>query len=214
MRSFLAGVAFVASVVLFASALVLATAAAAKRDGVANPFTTDASRTASIHFVPLDARARSLVESTVPTVKRWLSSRYPTEITEAATPKPNWIIEDRRQLNALVVLSDLHARWVHARGKQASFLILVTSGSMYDPSEPSYQFEFGSRPIREDSHQVMNMIATAQMRRFHPDREKARLTKMILRYVGERACLLAYNDDPASVMNRHILSDADLDRMV
>ena len=56
-------------------------------------------------------------------------------------------------------------------------------------------------------------IGTAQMRVYYPEREKARLTKMMLRYIGEVACRLPRNSDPKSVLYSPILSDADFDRM-
>jgi hypothetical protein len=188
--------------------------ASARRSGTPNPFTTDSSRTASIHFVPLDDRARGLLDATVPTVKRWLSSSYPTEITAVATPKPAWTIRKRGQLDAPVIMSDLLARFRVARGRQSGFLVLVSSGSLYDPRTPYYQFVFGARPTHETSTQVVNILGTSNMRGFLPKREKARLTKMMLRYIGERVCRLSRSDDPRSVMYRTIISTDDLDRMV
>ena len=155
-----------------------------------------------------------MLTATVPVVKRWLTSAYPTEITDIPVSRPNWMNEERRQLNAPVVMSDLLGRWRKARGRHSGFLVLVTSRSAYDPRIPEYRFVFGARPTRESRTQVTNIIATAQMRVFHPRRERARLTKMILRYIGVRVCRLPYNNDPKSVMYSNILSDADLDRMV
>ena len=53
------------------------------------------------------------------------------------------------------------------------------------------------------------------MRVYHPAREQARLTKMMLRYIGEIVCGLPRNGDPTSVLYTPLLSDdAELDRIV
>jgi hypothetical protein len=111
-------------------------------------------------------------------------------------------------------MSDLLGRWRKAQGSHSGFLMLVTSQSLYEPSVPTYRFVFGSHPAHESRTQAANIVGTAEMRVFHPEREKKRLLKMMLRYVGVRVCRLSYNHDPKSVMYDSILSDADLDRMV
>jgi hypothetical protein len=76
---------------------------------------------------------------------------------------------------------------------------------------------FGARglvPAAVNGKQAMAIVATAQMRVYHPEREKARLTKMMLRYIGEVICRLPRNSNPKSVMYTPLLSDAELDRMV
>jgi hypothetical protein len=199
--------------VLVGTAAAVTGDASARHAETTNPFTTRESFASLIHFVPLDERARHLLAETVPVVQRWIPSRYPTEITQIPTSKPTWMNEKRGQMNAPVVMSDLLARFRVAQGRADGFLILVTSASMYDPRMPVYRFVFGARPAPEGKPK-MNIIATAQMRVFHPEREKARLTKMMLRYVGVRVCRVPHNDNPKSVMYRTILSDGDLDRMV
>jgi hypothetical protein len=177
-----------------------------------NPFTTAAARTAEIHFIPLDARAQQLLAATVPIVKTWADDR--SEITEIPTAGPNWLNRERRQLNGLVIMRDLLARFKRVQGGRQSFLLAVTSGSMYSPETPAYRFVFGLGVSEEQRGQVTKIVATAQMRAFHPEREKERLAKMMLRYIGEVVCRLPRNDNPKSVMSRTIGSDADLDRMV
>jgi hypothetical protein len=52
------------------------------------------------------------------------------------------------------------------------------------------------------------------MRAYQPEREKARLSKMILRYIGGTWCGLARNGDHKSVLYEPLLGTPDLDRMV
>jgi hypothetical protein len=187
-----------------------ADAASARHADSANPFTTDASHRALIHFVPLDARARGLLRGAVPVVKKWML--LPTEITEVVTSKPNWMNRTRRQMNALVVMNDMLARYRRAQGVRPGLIIPVTSQSLYSPRVPAYRFVFGMNQV--SGQQAAAIIGTAQMRVFHPEREKARLSKMILRYFGEIICGLPRNGNPRSVLYDPLLSDADLDHMV
>jgi hypothetical protein len=114
-------------------------------------------------------------------------------------------------------MADLLARLRRVQGDRLAFLVPVTSYSMYDPEFPAYAFVFGARglvPPAVNGKQAMAIVATAQMRVYHPEREKARLTKMMLRYIGEVICRLPRNSNPKSVMYTPLLSDAELDRMV
>ena len=51
------------------------------------------------------------------------------------------------------------------------------------------------------------------MHAVQPEREKARLRKLMLRYIGLYWCGLPKNNDPRSVLYKTIISTADLDRM-
>jgi hypothetical protein len=199
------------ALVLIASVLIVAKASARHTD-TANPFQTAAARNAVIHFVPLDARAQQLLAATVPSVKRWFSS--PTEVSAVPSAGPDWLNRGRRQMNGDRIMDDLLARFRRAQGNRPAFLLIVTSASMYSSVTPAYNFVFGLTAPPGQVGQVTNIIASAQMRVFHPEREKARLTKMMLRYLGEVMCHLPRNDNPRSVLYRTIVSDADLDRMV
>jgi hypothetical protein len=196
--------------VLAAGAATIAGVAAARHATTPNPFATRASRAAEIHFVPLDQRAAGLLRATVPGVKRWVP--HPTEITDVPTAKATWTNSERGQINAAVVLDDVLSRYRRALGAQRGIVMAVSSASLYDPNSPQYRFVFGLRG--RGGTQVAAVVGTAQMRVFHPEREKARLTKMMLRYFGEFLCRLPRNSNPTSVMYSPILSDADLDRMV
>jgi hypothetical protein len=206
---------FLLTLVAGALAVLLPGASAALPAEVANPFTTAASRAATIHFVPLDPPAKKLLAATVPNVKRWLHNPY--EITAVPAPGAGWVNETRRQVNGRRVMSDLLARFRRVQGDRLAFLVPVTSYSMYDPEFPAYAFVFGSRglvPAAVNGKQAMAIVATAQMRVYNPEREQARLTKMMLRYIGEVICRLPRNSNPKSVMYTPLLSDAELDRMV
>jgi hypothetical protein len=189
---------------------LLPAAAHARPAEEANPFTTAASKRTDIHFVPLDTRARGLLLATVPAVKRYLAA--PSEITAVPTSKASWVNQQRRQLNSVGIITELRTRFVRAQGDRGAFLVLVTSGSLYDPTFLAYRFVFGYHTVI--GRQGIGIIGTTQMRVFHPEREKARLTKMMLRYIGASLCGLPRNNNPKSVMYQLILSDADLDRMV
>jgi hypothetical protein len=52
------------------------------------------------------------------------------------------------------------------------------------------------------------------MRVFQPQLERSRLTKMMLRYVGQLVCNQPRNSNPRSVLYQTILGTPDLDRMV
>jgi hypothetical protein len=190
-------------------------ASAASQAEVANPFTTAASRAAVVHFVPLDSRAKLLLTATVPNVKKWL--RNPYEITAVPAPGSGWVNQSRRQINGRAAMADLLARFRRVQGDRLAFLVPVTSSSMYDPDFPAYGFVFGTRgmvPAAVNGKQAIASVATAQMRVFHPERERARLTKMMLRYIGEVICRLPRNSNPKSVLYTPLLSDAELDGMV
>jgi hypothetical protein len=177
-----------------------------------NPFTTSASRTAVIHFVPLDHRARQLLTQAVPVVKRWISPRYTTEITDVPTSKAGWLNPKRDQIKNSVVIDDLLTRFKRARGNQSALLVPVTTRSMYDPKIPQLNFEFGA--ITGASRQAAAIVATGNMRVIHAEREKDRLTKILLRYIGLGVCHFKRSSDPKSVMYSPLISCLQIDRMV
>lgn len=119
----------------------------------------------------------------------------------------------RGQMNSLVVMDDIAARYRRAQGNRIVLLMMVTSKSIY--ADPNISFVFnvwGGIPPGQEQYRVL--IGTAQMRVFHPEREQQRLTKVMLRHIGEIICKLKRNGNPKSVMYQPIVSDADLDRMV
>jgi hypothetical protein len=198
--------------VIAASLAASAGDASARRADTPNPFATSASRATLIHFVPLDERARQLLTQTVPVVERWISSQYGTEITDVPASKPSWLNPKRDQIKNRVVINDLLARFKRARGIQPGFLIPVTTRSMYDPELPQLNFEFGL--FTDAARQPVAMVATGNMRVIHAEREKDRLTKMLLRYIGIGVCRLQRNSDPKSVMYSPLVGCLQIDRMV
>jgi hypothetical protein len=201
-----------APLVIAACLAASAADASAQRANAPNPFTTSASRAAVIHFVPLDERARQLLTQAVPVVNRWISSRYPTEITAVPTSKASWSNPKRAQIKSRVVIDDLLGRFKRARGNQLAFLIPVTTQSMYDPKIPLLNFEFGA--ITGAARQAVAIVATGNMRVIHAERENDRLTKILLRYVGIGVCKLKRSSDPRSVMYSPLVSCLQIDRMV
>jgi hypothetical protein len=198
---------------VIAACLGSATDASAQRANTPNPFTTDASRAAVIHFVPLDERARQLLRQAVPVVNRWISSRHPTEITDVPTSRATWVNSKRDQIKNRVVIDDLLGRFKRARGnQQPALLIPVTTRSMYDPNLPQLNFEFGA--ITGAARQAAAIVATGNMRVVHAEREKERLTKILLRYIGIGVCRLTRSSDPTSVMYSPLVSCLQIDRMV
>jgi hypothetical protein len=191
---------------------VLPGEASARPAESANPF-EKASRVGSIFFVPLDARAAELLKATTPTVKKWLRPR--SQITAVALPKPAWLNKQRNELNANAIADDLLARFVRAQGKRPVFMVAVTTTKpLYDPYVPEFLYVFGFR--KGAANQWAAVIGTFPMRfgGAPPALEKARLTKMMLRYVGEIVCGLRRNTNPKSVLYSPIAGPADLDRMV
>jgi hypothetical protein len=190
---------------------VLPARANARAAETANPFTTAAARQAVVLFVPLDERAHGLLTKTFPPVARYLHDPY--TLTAVPTSKANWMNQARGQMNSAVVMDDIAARYRRAQGNRIVLLMMVTSKSMY--GDPNISFAFTTRgAIPAGQNQYRVLTATAQMRVFHPEREQARLTKMMLRHIGEIICKLKRNGNPKSVMYQPIVSDADLDRMV
>jgi hypothetical protein len=202
-----------AGLVVIAAALALMAppASDARVAETANPFTAAASRKASIQFVPLDTRARGLIVAIFPAVQRYL--HHPSVITAVPTAKPSWINAQRRQMNSAVVMNDIAARFRRAQGNKIAVLLMVTSQSMYASEDVSFAFTVWGAALA-GIEQRRTLTATAQMRVYHPEREKARLTKIILRHIGEILCRLPRNSNPKSVMYTPLLSDADIDRMV
>jgi hypothetical protein len=204
----LVGVCVAVSAAVFA---LLSTPAEARTSEVSNPFTTTATRNAVVHFVPLDARARRLLTATVPNVKRYLV--VPSQITDIPFSRANWTNEERQQVHTRAVLKDLMARFRRAQGNRPAFLVIVSSGSLYDTQIPQLNFVFGAHAgPAEGKAPPAAAIGTQNMRVVQPEREKARLTKMMLRYIGD-ACGVPRNADPKSVMYSTIVGCEDLDRM-
>jgi hypothetical protein len=205
----LVGVCVVASAIGLA---LLASPAEARTAEAPNPFTTLAGRDSVVLFVPLDRRARTLLTATVPNVKRYLS--LPAQITAIPASRPSWRNKQRQQVDGRAVLKDLMARYRSAQGSRPAFLVLVSSGSLYDTAIPALNFVFGLRASSQEGRMpAAAAVGTANMRIVQPAREQARLTKMMLRYTGEVVCGLPRNADPKSVLYSPIVSCDDLDRM-
>lgn len=198
-----------AAAALAALVLVGASLAVAAAPATANPFTGRSSRTAVVHFVPLDEGAAKLMRASLPALKAWIAA--PVEITAIPGARPSWVSADRGQINGGAVIDDLVARFRQAQGARADLVFAVTTYSVFDVGSPQWAFVFGIRGGVGAPRGAI--VGTAQMRAFHPERERARFVKMTLRYLGEIRCGLPRNDDPKSVLYANLLSDADLDRM-
>jgi hypothetical protein len=181
--------------------------------GESNPFAS-ASRTATVYFVPLDAHAQQLLKAVVPTLQPWL---LPNQQLDVIDTKTSWVNPSRYggELNTVKVWTDILNEFRDAQGSREVALFSVSSQAVYSPSLPHFSFVFGA--WGQPHHlQYSVVLGTLPMRVFQPAREKARLTKMMLRYIGEIVCnpYLQRNTDPHSVMYSTILGSADLDRMV
>jgi hypothetical protein len=175
-----------------------------------NPFKDLAPTPAMIYFVPLDARARTLIASVAPTVEKWLP--YAMQVKTIPSVPSRWIDKSRAgEWNGRTVANDLLADYKSARGNSQVFILAVTSDAIYDPGTPYFSFVFGV--LWWHKPQFAAVYGTRPMRVYQPEREKARLTKMMLRYVGQIVCNQPRNDDPRSVLFSTILGTQDLDRM-
>jgi hypothetical protein len=178
--------------------------------GSSNPF-TGVSPAVSIVFVPLDARAHTLIAATAPTVQKWL----PPSVRLRTIPakRSNWINKARGgEWNGVAVANDLLADFKSAQGNRQVFMLAVSSEAVYDPGTPQFTFVFGLLWWRKP--QFAAVYGTRPMRVFQPTLERLRLTKMMLRYIGQIVCNQPRNSDPHSVLYKTILGTPDLDRMV
>lgn len=178
----------------------------------ANPFAA-ASPQAVVLFVPLDTHARALLHGVVPALRKWLP---PEQQLAVAPTDPHWANPARHgELNGDAVERDLLARFQQAHGSRTVLLMAVSSRALYAPAIPQYAFVFGSW-VHGPGLQYSAAFGTLPMRVYQPERERSRLTKMMLRYIGEIVCnpYLRRNANPRSVMFDPLLGTADLDRMV
>jgi hypothetical protein len=195
-----------------------ATSPAASSDAAAgvpstsgNPFKDLPPPGALIYFVPLDAHARTLIASVVPSVQRWLP--YAVQIKRIPPAPSRWIDKSRSgEWNGRTVANDLLADFKSANGNRQVFILAVTSEAIYDPGTPSFSFVFGV--LWWHKPQFAAVYGTRPMRVYQPQLEKARLRKMMLRYIGEIVCNQPRNEDRRSVLYSTILGTPDLDRMV
>jgi hypothetical protein len=188
----------------------LSSAAASQPSAVANPF-LGASRSAAVLFVPLDAPARQVLQAVAPRVDPWMPPGR--QVTAIATPNLAWNNgTPGGPRNAEAIVNDMYQRFRQAQGGRPIFLMTVTSQAVYLPNKPEWGFVFGAY-VRWGRSQISAVYGTRPMRVFQPEREKARLTKMMLRYIGEQVCGLPRNSNPRSVMYDPLLSTDDLDRM-
>jgi hypothetical protein len=189
----------------------LSSAAASQPSAVANPF-LGASRSAAVLFVPLDVHARQVLQAVAPRVDPWMPPGR--QVTAIATANPVWITNGNAvgPRNAYAIVTDMYQRFRQAQGGRPIFLMTVTSEAVYSPQHPEWGFAFGYY-VYWGRSQVSAVYGTRPMRVFQPEREKARLTKMMLRYIGAQICGLPRNSNPRSVMYEPLLSTEDLDRM-
>jgi hypothetical protein len=176
-----------------------------------DPFAS-ASPNVLVYFVPLDAHARTLLQGVVPSLARWLPAHQTLRV---ASTNAAWANAARAgELNDLVMATDLLDSFRRDNGDRSVLLLSVSSKWLYAPDIPQYRFVFGGwvQPVRGEFSAV---FGTAPMRAVQPERERARLQKMMLRYIGQIVCnpYLPQSSDPHSVMYTPILSTADLDRM-
>jgi hypothetical protein len=185
-------------------------AAAESQASAGNPF-VGASRGALVLFVPLDAHARQLLAGTVPALRRWVPS---DQLLRVIPTEADWISTSRGgERNSRAISSDLLSQFRRAQGRRSVLIMAVTSQALYDPNEPALSFVFGSWNGVHPA-QYAAVVGTHPMRVFQPELERARLTKMMLRYIGEIVCGLMRSSDRTSVMYAPLLGTPDLDRMV
>ena len=203
-------------VVVFGVFLALATtrssvtpAASASPSASGNPFVGLPPPGAIIYFVPLDTRSRTLIASVVPSVQKWLP--YAVQIKTIPRTQSRWINKSRSgEWNGAAVANDSLADFKSAQGSREVFILAVTSKAMYDPRTPYFSFVFGGMW----RHLPDSPLCTGLAPRVPAEREKARLTKMMLRYIGQIVCKQQRNNDRRSVLDSIILGMPDLDRMV
>ena len=200
-------------IALFAIVVSLSLPASAQPHPVSsNPF-QGASRSAAVFFVPLDAHAGQLLDGTLRTLSKWLPRYQQLRVVPA---RPSWRNPSRSgHLNTTLIENGLLSDFRRAQGGRPILLMSVSSEAVYWPTVPGDRFVFGAWG-QPHYLQYSAAFGTAPMRVFQPERERARLTKMMLRYVGEIVCRpwLRRNSNPSSVMYDPLLSTADLDRMV
>jgi hypothetical protein len=145
-------------------------------------------------------------------LKPWLPPRV--QITTVAPKGAKWANAARGgEFNGQTVTSDLLARFRKEHGtKQPVFIMAVTSTAIYSPTTPQYAFVFGSGMSFDN--QIATVFGTLPMRVYQPEREVARLTKFMLRYIGDFLCEKPRNNDPRSVQYALVLGTNDLDRMI
>jgi hypothetical protein len=180
------------------------------RSGSGNPF-AGISDTATVYLIPLDAHARTLLAQTSPNLRRWLPPSVQVHVIPAS--RSSWADKNRNgEWNGLKVAKDLLAAFKAAQGGRQVFLMAVTSQAIFDPATPQFSFVFGL--LWWQKPQFAAVFGTRPMYVFQPERERTRLTKMMLRYIGEVVCNLPRNANPRSVLYQPILGTPDLDRMV
>jgi hypothetical protein len=197
--------------VCVASAVALVPSVAESRPAeAANPF-VESSRSAQVYLVPLDAHARQLLRSVLPVLNNWLPSG--TEITVIPSAGAKWVNAARGgERNGVAITSDLYARFRQAQGGRLVLLMAVTSEAVYDPAMPQLNFVFGL--FQTSKTGASAVFGTRPMRVYQPTRERVRLTKMMLRYIGQIWCGLPRNTNPRSVLYTPLLGTDDLDRML
>jgi hypothetical protein len=177
-----------------------------------NPFVGLPTVPAIIYFVPLDAHAKSLIHSVAPAVQKYLP--YAVQVKTIPSVPSRWIDKTRSgEWNGRTVANDLLADYKSVRGNTPVFILAVTSTAIYDPGTPYFAFVFGVLWWHKPP-QFAAVYGTQPMRAYQPEREKARLTKMMLRYTGLVVCNQQHNNDRHSVLYSTILGTPDLDRMV
>jgi hypothetical protein len=175
-----------------------------------NPF-AGLPATTDIVFLPLDAHARALIHSVVPTVRTWLPPTW-TEFTVIPATQSSWVNKARGgEWNGLAVDQNLVGEFNRAQGNRQVFIMAVTSEAVYDPHTPALNFVFGLLWWKRPQFAVV--FGTRPMRVFQPQLERSRLTKMMLRYIGQVVCNQPRNSNPRSVLYQTILGTPDLDKM-
>jgi hypothetical protein len=203
-----------AAVVVAAALLLAPSGSAGSQNGLAadsgNPF-VGGSHTAAVYFVPLDAHAGQLLAAAVPVVRKWLPSGI--QITAVSSVRSAWANAARGgELDGATVVKGLLTMFRKAQGGRSVLLMTVTSGALYDPDMPSWLFVFGF--YESLGPQASTVFGTLPMRAPPASRERPRLVKMMLRYIGELVCGLPRNSNPRSVLYQSINGTSDLDRMI
>jgi hypothetical protein len=190
-------------------ASILTASASAAKTTTENPFSTASQ--SFVYFVPLDEHARSVLRAVAPTMSPWLPGAM--VVTDIATNRKDWAGAGHGgDLTADTISKDLLARFARSFGKKPVYLIAVTSHAIYSTSFP-YNFVFGFLSGIPGTSQYATIYGLQPMRAYQPEREQARLRKMMLRYVGQVWCGLRKNKDRTSVLYETVMGTPDLDRM-
>jgi len=117
----------------------------------------------------------------------------------------------RGEIDYLQLGQALLTEFQQAQGSRPVLVMAVTSNAVFDSSLPQLSFVFGGYVWQ--GRQYAAVFGTLPMRIYQPRLERTRLTKFMLRYIGEIVCGLAPSSVPTMVTYSPITGTPDLDRM-